>query len=68
MAAGLSLKLGNVDVLRKQLNELATLTEDDLIPKVYIDARISISDINIKIAVTCSFMKCYDIDWTMSPG
>jgi len=50
MAAGFSLEPDNVDVLRKQLNDLTMLSEDDLIPKVYIDARIPISDINIKIA------------------
>ncbi|MHB8063349.1 MAG: single-stranded-DNA-specific exonuclease RecJ [Ruminiclostridium sp.] len=50
MAAGFSLEHDNVDILRKQLNDLTMLTEDDLIPKVYIDARIPISLINIKIA------------------
>jgi len=50
MAAGFSLEIENVDVLRKQLNNFSTLTEDDLITKVYIDARIPISDINIKTA------------------
>lgn len=40
MAAGLSLKKENVTVLRKRLNELCTLTEEDLIPKVWIDTEL----------------------------
>lgn len=37
MAAGLSLGKENIDALRRQLNEQCTLTDEDLIPKVYID-------------------------------
>ncbi len=37
MAAGLSLERERVDEFRKQLNENATLTEEDLAPKVTID-------------------------------
>ncbi len=37
MAAGLSLSYDNVDILRKKLNEITTLTNEDLIPKVVID-------------------------------
>lgn len=37
MAAGLSLPKENVETFRKRINELCTLTEDDLIEKVIID-------------------------------
>lgn len=59
MAAGLSLDIDNVEVLKKQLNDFTILTEDDLIPKVYIDARILISDINIKIAEDLLLLEPY---------
>jgi len=59
MAAGFSLDIDNVEVLKKQLNDFSLLTEDDLIPKVYIDARIPISDINIKIAEELLLLEPY---------
>lgn len=37
MAAGLSLEEDQIDSLRKRLNEITTLTEDDLVNKVSID-------------------------------
>ena len=37
LAAGLSLKKENIDLLREKLNEKAGLTEDDFIPKVSFD-------------------------------
>lgn len=40
MAAGLSLDNSNIDKLRDKLNEKTTLTEDDIIPKIYIDAHV----------------------------
>ncbi len=49
MAAGFSLKEENIDVLRKRLNELTTLTEEDLIPKVVIDAVMPIDYISFKL-------------------
>ncbi len=42
MAAGFSLEEENVDVLRERLNELTTLTDRDLIPKVVIDVPMPI--------------------------
>lgn len=42
MAAGLSLEEENVTVLRETLNECCTLTEDDLIPKVWIDTELPV--------------------------
>lgn len=40
MAAGLSLEEKNVTVLRKVINELCPLTDEDLIPKVWIDTEL----------------------------
>lgn len=37
MAAGLSLEEKNIEAFRRKINELATLTEEDFIPKVRID-------------------------------
>lgn len=42
MAAGCSLKKENVDLLRRTLNELCTLTEEDLTEKIVIDVPMPI--------------------------
>jgi len=59
MAAGLSLERDNLDLLRKRLNESAALTEEDLIPKVYIDARILLSHITLKLAEELALLEPY---------
>ncbi len=59
MAAGLSLERDNLELLRKQLNETAALTEDDLIPKVYIDARLPLSQITLKAAEELKLLEPY---------
>lgn len=59
MAAGLSLERDNLELLRTQLNESATLTEEDLIPKVYIDARIPLTQINLRVAEELSLLEPY---------
>ena len=46
MAAGLSLSEGNVDTLRRKLNEQSTLTEDDFVTKVHIDVPMPLSMVN----------------------
>ena len=43
MAAGLSLAEDNIDAFRKRLNEVCTLTEEELVPKVVIDVPMPIS-------------------------
>ncbi len=45
MAAGLSLEESNVDVLRNRLNEQTTLTDEDMILKVYMDDELQINEI-----------------------
>ena len=49
MAAGMSLKEGYVDKLRVQMNSNCPLTEEDLIPKVYIDMQLPINYIDFKL-------------------
>jgi single-stranded-DNA-specific exonuclease len=48
MAAGLSVKAGKVDELREMLNEFAgrTLKDDDLQPRVPIDAMVTLDDLD----------------------
>jgi single-stranded-DNA-specific exonuclease len=48
MAAGLSVKAGNVDELREMLNEFAarTLKDEDLLPQVRIDAMVKLDDLD----------------------
>ncbi len=46
MAAGFSLPEENIDPLRERLNELTTLTDEDLVPKVIIDADMPIDYIH----------------------
>lgn len=50
MAAGLSLDRGNVDELRKRLNAACMLTEDELIPKLRLEQRLSIEEASLALA------------------
>ncbi|NTV89403.1 MAG: single-stranded-DNA-specific exonuclease RecJ [Clostridiales bacterium] len=59
MAAGLSLEAVNVDKLRLRINELAALTEDDLIQKIYIDAHIGLDDISLALAEELDLLEPY---------
>lgn len=47
MAAGLSLNTADIDTLRNMLNENATLTDSDLIPKTWIDVPMPVSYISM---------------------
>lgn len=49
LAAGFSMKKENLNLLRKKLNENASLSEEDLIEKNYIDAAMPLSYINEKL-------------------
>lgn len=46
LAAGLSLDLDKIDKFRREINQASTLTDDDLIEKVYIDLGLPINFIN----------------------
>ena len=49
MAAGLSIKEENIDKLRKKLNRICKLTDEDIKPKVRIDQRMMLSKINYEM-------------------
>ncbi|MBC8590418.1 single-stranded-DNA-specific exonuclease RecJ [Lachnospiraceae bacterium NSJ-29] len=49
MAAGLSLNEDSIDTLRCCLNKNTSLTEEDIIPKIYIDMALPIDYINYKL-------------------
>ena len=49
MAAGLSLAISDIDIFRKMLNDNATLTDEDLIPKMWIDVPMPVSYGNIRL-------------------
>lgn len=49
MAAGFSLKEADIDAFRRKLNEVCTLTEEELRPKVVIDVPMAISYITERL-------------------
>lgn len=49
LAAGLSLKKENIDLLREKLNEKAGLTEDDFIPKVSFDMVLPFEEVTYSL-------------------
>ncbi|MGL4849654.1 MAG: single-stranded-DNA-specific exonuclease RecJ [Clostridium sp.] len=49
MAAGLSLKEENIVPLRKRLNEICTLTDEDIMQKTFIDTKLSLEDLDFEI-------------------
>lgn len=59
MAAGLSLPEENIDLLRQQLNERTSLTEEDLIPKVSFDMVLSFQEVNLSLIKEMSRLEPY---------
>ena len=59
MAAGCSLKKEYVDVLRKQLNEKCTLTEEDLVQKIVIDVPMPIDYISERLIDELNLLEPY---------
>jgi len=49
MAAGLSIKEENIEKLRRKLNLICKLTDEDILPKVRIDLRMPLSKINYEM-------------------
>lgn len=49
MAAGLSLKCENIDLLREKLNKNCKLTEDELTPKIRIDEQLCLKRLNFNL-------------------
>jgi single-stranded-DNA-specific exonuclease len=63
MAAGMTLKLTDVDDLRSRLNALAKeqLKEEDLIPVSHIDARIDVKEITINTITELGLLSPYGV-------
>lgn len=61
MAAGMTLKIDDVPVLRQRLNELAsqTLTKEDFVPLTEIDACIPLEDIHLESIQELSLLAPY---------
>ena len=57
MAAGLSLPEKNVPLFRKKINELCSLTEDDLIPKITIDVPMPIHYVSRELLQEMELLK-----------
>ncbi|MGL4571173.1 MAG: single-stranded-DNA-specific exonuclease RecJ [Clostridium sp.] len=57
MAAGLSVLEENIPLLREELNDKCTLTEEDIIPKVIIDAPLQIEYLNMELVNKLSKMR-----------
>jgi single-stranded-DNA-specific exonuclease len=57
MAAGLSIKEENIEKLRERLNQICTLTDEDIIPKVRIDERMPLKKINYEIIQELEFLE-----------
>lgn len=57
MAAGLSLNLVNLERFRQSLNRQATLTKEDLLPKVYIDMQLPLDYINFKLVEELKYLE-----------
>lgn len=49
MAAGLSLDISNLEEFRDRLNGQANLTDEDLLPKVYIDIHLPLEYVSFKL-------------------
>jgi len=59
MAAGLSLNRKNIEELRLRLNGQATLSEDDLIPKIYLDMRLPLEHITFNLVEELKLLEPY---------
>ena len=49
MAAGMSIPTENIDTFRNLINQNCTLTDEDIIPKVFIDVPLNISNISYEL-------------------
>ena len=59
MAAGMSIPSENIDKLREKLNEVTTLSDEDIIPKVSIDMPLPINKINYKLIDEIALLEPY---------
>ncbi|MBQ2875905.1 MAG: single-stranded-DNA-specific exonuclease RecJ [Clostridia bacterium] len=63
LAAGLSVKRGELDTFRRKINEfaLANLTEEDMIPIVEADCSIKLEDVNLSLAKAFQMLEPYGV-------
>lgn len=63
LAAGLSVKRGELDAFRKKINEYAkaNLTSEDMIPTMDADCEISFNDVNIELARQLQILEPYGV-------
>ena len=59
MAAGMSIPNENIDEFRSRLNNVTTLTDEDIIPKVSIDMGLLLSEINYELIDQISLLEPY---------
>lgn len=59
MAAGLSIKEENIDLLREKINSICHLTDEDLLPVVRIDSPLKVEYLDYEILDTIERMKPY---------
>ncbi len=57
LAAGLSLEEENVEIFRKRLNDLATLTADDLTAKISIDMQLPLQYVNERLVEELTYLE-----------
>lgn len=64
MAAGMTLKITDVDELRNRMNRLANeqLKEEDLTPVTYIDAEVNVEDISLEVVEEMNRLAPYGTD------
>lgn len=59
MATGMSIPSENIDKFREKLNEVTTLSDEDIIPKVSIDMPLPINKINYKLIDEIALLEPY---------
>lgn len=59
MAAGMSIPNENIDEFRNRLNNVTTLTDEDIIPKISIDMGLLLSQINYELIDEISLLEPY---------
>ncbi|MVX62406.1 single-stranded-DNA-specific exonuclease RecJ [Clostridium chromiireducens] len=59
MAAGMSIPVENIDAFRNRLNEVTTLTEDDVMVKVQIDMGLPLNKVNYELINQIALLEPY---------
>ena len=57
MAAGASLEITNIDILRERLNSTCTLAENDFTPKIYYEDELSLDEITYNFAQSLNILE-----------